>query len=235
MYDRSETAAANDALWAAVAGYLGDAPCHLSRDVPLEGAWTDPDLVLSQTCGLPFSLRLHTQVTLVGAPDFRLPSCPPGFYNSAIIARRDDNRPVEQLLQTPVINDHQSQSGHNALHQFAARSGAPLGTVQISGSHRESTRAVADGHADIAAIDGNSWRMIERWDSWATGLRVLDHTAPTPAMPFICGRNTDAARVFAALKAAISDLSPEQRDTLGLYDLCPATKDAYLAVPNRIP
>ena len=232
MYDRPETRAANDRLWSAVADRLTEAPRDLTRDLPLDALWTDPDLILSQTCGLPYALGLHAQVTLVASPDFRLDGCPPGYYRSVIVTRSDETRRLPELLRDhAILNDRHSQSGHNALHVFAQTHGARLVDPAESGSHRASAQAVAAGQAGIAAIDANTWRMIARWDDWASGLTVIARTPPTPAMPFICGQAADPEAVRSALTAALSGLDAEDRDTLGLYGLADLPKSAYLAVP----
>ena len=233
MYDRPETRAANDRLWSLAAAHLDGAPEHLTRDMDLSEVWTHPDLLLSQTCGLPFALGLHTQVQLVAAPDFRLDDCPPGYYRSAIVTRRGETRRLPDLLsRDPIINDRISQSGHNALIRFAETQGAPLAPPQQSGSHRASAQAVAEGRAGIAAIDANTWRMIARWDGFADTLTVVAHTPPTPAMPFICGPKADPTAIRQALAQAISALAPDDRDTLGLHGLADVPKSAYLAVSH---
>jgi ABC-type phosphate/phosphonate transport system substrate-binding protein len=231
MYDRAETAAANDRLWTAIRTRLGEGPATLSRDLTPEQAWRHPDLILSQTCGLPFALDLHRHVTLIGAPDFRLDGCPPGTYCSVIVTRKDDERPVPKLLcDHAILNDRNSQSGHNALLRFAQRQGAKLGAARISGAHRASAKAVAEGHAGIAAIDANTWRLIERWDDWASDLTIIDRTPPTPAMPFIAGPKADMPRVHDALRDSVDALPETDKTTLGLFGIVTVSKDAYLAV-----
>ena len=80
MYDRPETAAANDALWALIRDGLRargmDAPEVLTRGAGAYWpAWESPDMLLSQTCGLPFRARLHEKVTLIGTPDYGVEGC----------------------------------------------------------------------------------------------------------------------------------------------------------------
>ena len=62
MYDWPELRPATDRLWAAVRDGLRQrgvaAPEGLTRDVGLMAGWTDPGLVLGQTCGLPFVREL---------------------------------------------------------------------------------------------------------------------------------------------------------------------------------
>ena len=46
MYDRPETAAANDRLWQGVRERLGQGPEHLTRGGDLWAQWQSPDLIL---------------------------------------------------------------------------------------------------------------------------------------------------------------------------------------------
>ena len=75
MYDRPETQDATDRFWALIRDRLRaggiPAPDHLTRDRDPWDIWTDPDLVLAQTCGLPS--RVPTQDTITG-PAFQLKS-----------------------------------------------------------------------------------------------------------------------------------------------------------------
>ena len=97
MYDRPETASANDRLWALIHEALGEGPKHLTREGDLWDIWTAPDLLLAQTCGLPYRARLHDRVTLVGTPDYGLPDLPAGYYQSVLIARADGPRDLDAL------------------------------------------------------------------------------------------------------------------------------------------
>ena len=232
MYDRAETAAANDALWRHVTQNLGLPATELARHLSLDTVWCHPDLVLSQTCGMPFKLWVKDHAQYVASPDFRLPDTPSGYYYSVIIARTDDPRPAVDLLQTrPVINQEHSQSGYNALWAFANDHGARLGPLSMSGSHHASAQAVADNTADIAAIDANTWRLITKWDAFAEKLRVVARTKPTPAMPYICEPKQNASLIYEALETAVAALTPDQQDTLGLYGICDIAVDDYLDVP----
>jgi len=95
----------------------------------------------------------------------------------------------------------------------------PLGwwfeDMVISGGHVASAQMVAQGRADIAALDAVTWRMIEAYDSWSRGLRVLEWTVPTPGLPYICGPHVDADAAFEAVAEAIAALPAEARAVLG--------------------
>jgi ABC-type phosphate/phosphonate transport system substrate-binding protein len=239
MYDRAETAQANDRLWAGIRDALraggGDAPQILTRG---EGAywpaWQDPALVFSQTCGYPYRAILHEKVTLIGTPDYGLPGCPPGHYNSVFIARKDD--PRQDLIAFRdaafAFNEALSQSGWAAPQNHAAAMGFHFAPTLMSGGHRLSALAVAEGRADIAAIDALTWEMLQRWEGWCEGLREVARTGPTPALPFIAAKGADGQALFAATKAAIAGLSAQDRETLHLRDVVRIGSDAYLGVPS---
>jgi ABC transporter, phosphonate, periplasmic substrate-binding protein len=236
MYDRPETARANDRYWALIRDRLRarglDAPDTLIRPEDPWPIWQSPDLVLAQTCGLPFRARLHDRVQLVGTPDYGLPGCAPGFYNSVLITRRDDDRPVETLLRARVaINEGLSQSGWAALCDFSAGLGVTPARPLISGGHRGSARMVADGRADIATIDAQTWAMLTLYDGWAAGLTLRARTRPTPGLPYICAPGLDVGAIAGAVRSAIAALDPGDRQTLGLRALVDIPAGRYLAQP----
>jgi len=241
MYDRPETAGANDRLWKAIATALRDrgidAPAALDRKTGLWETWLSPDLLLSQTCGFPYRARLHGKVALVATPVLDLPGAPPGHYYSVLVARRDDPRRAfaDFAGARLAINDPLSQSGWAAAHAHATAEGIAFGPVTETGAHRASALAVAEGRADMAAIDALSWRIIREWDDFAACLKVVARTAPTPALPFITARHRDPAPIAAALDAAVADLSPVDRDRLGLVGTVRLDAAAYLALPTPPP
>lgn len=232
MYDRAESALANDRLYSLFRGALGYGPDRLNRDLDLFEAWTHPNLLLSQTCSLPFVQHLRGKVQLIGHPDFQLPDCPAGCYFSYLIGRKDDHRPLSQRLKGKVaINQDHSQSGWGSVWRYAQTTGAKLGQMTATGAHQNSARAVADGTVDVAAIDANTWRQLRQFDRHTDGLTILAHTPPTPATPYICGPDADASAIQRALASAIAELGPEDRQTLGLFGLVAPADQAMLDLP----
>ncbi|MEM0946036.1 MAG: PhnD/SsuA/transferrin family substrate-binding protein [Pseudomonadota bacterium] len=237
MYDRAETARALDRLWALVRTHLTSAsPKDLTRSEDLWSHWQAPDLILSQTCGLPYRTRLHGQVALVGAPNTGL-DCAPGDYYSVIVARAGDHRSGFNDFEGARLayNEPLSQSGWAAPMTLATEYGVTFGGFIRTGAHRSSADAVARGAADVAAIDAVTWRMIGRWDDTASELRVIARTKPTPALPFITAKDRATEPVFHALTAAIAGLSRPDQEVLSLYGLVEARDDAYLAVHTPPP
>ncbi|MCR9150212.1 MAG: PhnD/SsuA/transferrin family substrate-binding protein [Rhodobacteraceae bacterium] len=237
MYDRAEIRPATDRLWAEIRDRLRaagiDAPDALERPEDPWEVWQAPDLVLAQTCGLPYRRRLHGHVTLVGTPDYGLEGLEPGHYSSALVARAGDGRDLPALAGGVLaINEAGSQSGWAAIHAHAAAQGLEVSRAIRTGAHLDSARAVAEGRADLAALDAVTWRLIGAHDpALAAALRVVARTAPTPGLPLITGKGRDPAPVFAAVAGAIAALHPGDRAALGLRGLVAIPASAYLAVP----
>lgn len=237
MYDRPETAAANDRLWQGVRARLGEGPEQLSREDDLWAQWRSPDLILSQTCGLPYRARLHDKVRLVATPIYDLPDCAEGYYYSVFVARRDDPRAAPQDYAEAVLayNEPLSQSGWAAPQAWASARGFSFANALLTGAHVLSGRAVAEGRADIAALDVLTWTMMQRHDDFARALRVIGRTEPTPGLPYITAATRDPAPIRAALDAALAALPEDDRKTLGLRGVVHLPPEIYRAmqVPAR--
>lgn len=243
MYDWPELRPATDRLWAALRDSLRahgiPAPEALTRDLPLETVWRDPQLALSMTCGLPLVRGLAGQVEVLGAPDFGVPGSPPGHYRSAIVVRADDPRTTLAEFRGArlALNGLDSQSGYaSILHHAAplAEDGRFFATAEITGAHAASIPRVADGAADIAAIDWVSWRIACRFRPEPARLRVLMLTNPTPGTPFIAARGVDVARYRAAVTTALGGLDEATRAATGLTGFVPLDLADYALIDERL-
>lgn len=243
MYDWPQSAAALDRLWVGVRDRLRRdglrAPEALDRTVGLSEGWLRPDLVLGQTCGLPLVGPLAGRVAVVGAADYRLPGCPPGWYRSAVVARTGSGRALADFRGARLaINGRDSQSGWGSmLHHVAplAEDGRFFGTVTVTGAHVRSVAAVAAGKADIAAIDLVTWGHCRRVMPAAAALEVLMLTDPTPGLPYIAAAGADVATLGRALEAAIGELGAEDRAAMGgIAAFVPLTAGDYRVVGERI-
>ncbi len=239
MYDMPPMQAANDRFWAMIRDGLRSAG-HAAPESLTRGpdaywpAWTSSDLVLSQTCGLPFRARLHGKVTLIGTPDYGLAGCPPGHYRSLFVARAKDTRKTLADFQgaTLAYNEDLSQSGWGAPSNHVAGTGLVWGGLLLTGAHIASARAVADGRADLAAIDALTWELLKRYEDWTQQLSVIEATAPTPGLPYIARAGADADLLFDVITVAIAALSADDREVLHLRGFVRVPPGAYLALPN---
>jgi len=238
MYDWPEERSAVDALWAAIRDGLHErgveAPEALDRGNALWSVWLHPDLLLSQTCSLPYRTRLHGRVQLLGALDLTLPGCPAGYYRSHIVARADDPADVAALASGVLaLNGFDSQSGWAAAATHVAATGLSFARFLHTGSHRDSARAVAKGKADLACIDAVTWRLVRRHDpDVATRLRIVDSTAPTPGLPLITADARNPEPIRAALTEAHARLTDRVRADLGLAGFVRLDPADYLAIPT---
>ncbi|MEP2717300.1 PhnD/SsuA/transferrin family substrate-binding protein [Pseudophaeobacter sp.] len=234
MYDRPETAAANDQLWSAIRKNLEQGPETLNRNIDPWTAWQSPNLMLAQTCGCPFRTRLYGEVELIGTPDYGLPDCAPGFYRSVFVVKKSEAQPrLEQFDRASfAYNDALSQSGWAAPLIHMQDLGILPGELIETGGHQASAQAVAEGHADFAALDMLSWALILEHDDFASDLTVIERTVATPGLPFITSLKQDPAQLFIAVKSAIEALDTESREALHLKGFLHIPTSDYLAVPT---
>jgi len=237
MYDLPALHSAHDRFWQAIRAALGYGPATLLRSGDLWDHWQSPDLLLSQTCGFPYRARLHGHVQLVATPDFGLPGCPAGHYTSVFLARRSD-----QITALPELsgrrfafNEPMSQSGWAAPKTHLDSLSLSAGALVQTGSHALSAAAVAEGRADFAALDAQTWRLLTRHTPLGEALTEVAQTAPTPALPYITSLTQDSDALRAALQAALSAVDSQSRDALGLKGLVTIPSQDYLAVATPEP
>ena len=240
MNDWPEVAPAWDGLWSLVRDALRarglTAPDALDRGRPAREVWTDPGLALALTCGLPFVRGETGAARMLGAPDFAVPGCPPGHYRSALVVRADDGREGLAAFRGArlAVNGPDSQSGAQAIMQTLAESGEGgrfFGAVLRTGAHEGSAAAVAEGRADIAAIDWTTWRLIEAHRPSAAVLRVMEATAPVPSLPFVTALDVPPAR--DAVAEAVAAAPEAVRAPLHLAGFVPWEEADYAVLIAR--
>ncbi len=238
MYTRPELENAHNNYWALIRQNLTDkgidSPETLSQDAEEFSVWNDPELVLSQTCGMPYRTWLHGKVTLIGTPDFDIKDCPAGYYRSAIIIRANDIRKTLPEFEDAcfAFNQTFSQSGYAAPYWHLKPLGFWFQNKLHVHQHINAARAVAEGRADIAAIDAITWRLLKKYEIFADKLQVLEWTEPTPALPYIAAFNVPREPTFNAVSNAIDAMSSKVRALLGIKQIVYIPPEAYLAIKN---
>ncbi len=243
MYDWPETRASLERFWNLIAEELRhtDLPTpgilhHVEDQMPL---WTSPELVIGQTCGWPYVNSLRDSVVPFARFDYGLDGCPPGTYRSVYIGQNaSDSRYLEdaQTLQTcpsVAINGDDSQSG---FHVFSEISGKPT-TLAIAEqqrvltrAHRNSVKAVANGDAQIAAIDAVAFELAKRFENAAVNaVQILGHSIPKPGLPLITSNRHAESKdqLFDAVSNAHAKLSKSDLDTLLIKEVLPAHDSDY--------
>jgi len=234
MYDMPAIQGANDRYWQAIRARLGHGPAYLTRDMDYLEMWESPDLVLGQTCGLPYRAQLFGKVAKIATPDYGLEGCPPGYYRSNIVVRASEaDRPLHAFCGTRfAFNENMSQSGWAGPLMHLSAAGLTIHQAFATGAHVNSAHAIAEGRADIAGIDALTWALLQEHDPVTAELRVIDTTSPVPGLPYITALSNDPVPMAAAIEAAIGDLAPEDRAALHLKGLVQIGDDDYRAVPT---
>ena len=236
MYDWPEVRIATDAFWIELRDACRrrdlSAPDTLVRKPPdsvdqadddwAYSQWLSPDLLLSQTCGLPFARFLHGKVQLLGSLAYAIEGSEFGDYHSVIIASRDSGlKCLDDIDQRHrfAFNNCVSQSGYRAMQKTLESQGRPSDWLQggvESGSHRHSIGLVADGKADFATIDAVSWLLATRHEAKASAVIKIGTTMTTPGLPMICSMGQDPDLVSDAIEEAIGLLAADAANALGL-------------------
>ena len=233
MYARPVNRAAHDALWALIRDGLHDrgvaAPDELDHDTDHMVGWARTDLVLGQICNLPYRALFQDKVTVIGAADYGIEGCAPGYYHSVFVVRQDctATTPKDMATQRFAFNEPLSQSGFGAPQLWAQAHGFQFQGIAKTGSHRGSIAAVAEGRADIAAVDAHTWWIEQAENPQTSQLKVIGHTDATPCMSFITRKGQNPKPYVAAISAAIADLTSDHASTLGLKGIVALPKTAY--------
>ena len=218
MYDLPELRPAAEAVWQSMARTLRETgfqgvPARLAWRAPSE-LWRDRNLLFSQSCGYPLTHRFAGRLRPVMTPCYAAQGCDGARYRSAVVVRCD--APLETLRAcsgaTCAVNGWESLSGWQALAALVAplaRQGRFFNAARLTGSHLSSAVTVADGAADLAAIDAICWAQIRRFrPAVAQKLRVLAWTDPAPGLPFVTSADASdslAERLRRAVRAMLAD------------------------------
>lgn len=197
----------------------------------LHAFWRRNDIAISQTCGYPLMHGVREHVQLIATPHFEAPGCDGANYRSVLITGRHASAQTLEACRglRAAYNQDDSNSGMNVLRHAAApfaREGAFFGSILRTGSHIESLRALAQGHADVASIDCVTMAFVrDHLPDLAQSVREIGYTAASPGLPLIASRavpNTLIERIRVALSDAIaSDLPLTQRLRLKGFSTLP--------------
>lgn len=243
MYDwpevEAETRHLKAAMTDAVCRELALAPSSLEpwpKEAGPMAIWTDPGLLVAQTCGYPLTHALSGRVALVGTPHFAAPGCDGATYCSHLVVQRESSVQTLEDLRggRAAVNGGDSQSGMNTFRHAIAHlaNGNPFfGSVTISGGHLASMAAVADGEADVAAVDAVCWMLAcQEKPDLARHLRSLAVTASAPGLPYITSFRHESEtrqRIVSAVTQVFADPEIQKsRERLGLRGFsCPSLDD----------
>jgi ABC-type phosphate/phosphonate transport system substrate-binding protein len=218
MYDLPEFRAATDAWAAGLARHLRAAgfaaPDKLARTGDPHGDWRDPSLLLSQTCGYPFTHEFAGRLRLLATPVYAADGCVEADYSSVVIARAGGpvRSPGDARGRKAVYNTPDSMSGHLALRAVIAplAAGRPFfASVTGSGAHVRSMEMVANEAADVAAIDAVTFGLMKKRQPEAVArLAVIARGPFVPALPYVTAMSRPPAEV-TRLKRALAEAAAD--------------------------
>ena len=252
MYDLEPLREATDAWWRAIAaalrrhGFEG-VPDALDRSETVDryDHWSSPDLLLSQTCGYPLIRDFTDRLRVVAIPFYDAPQCQGADSCSLVIVKEDS--PVRSLAdlrgRRAAVNGFDSQSGCNTFRAAVAplaRDGRFFDEVIETGRHEFSMRMVAEGAADVCAVDCVTHALLSDTTAEAVaGTRVLAVTAHAPNLPYVThvGRSDEEVRAMQmALLEAAEDprtAAPRARLRLAGFTLLPQEVYERIAAMER--
>jgi ABC-type phosphate/phosphonate transport system substrate-binding protein len=180
---------------------LAPDPTTLAPDeLDLYALWLHPALLVAQSCWGPLELSLAEHVRVVGHPSYDGFEGGRGeFYSSAIAMRAGEGRPPpadgKPIIPLDILrggrlafNSPDSMSGILALERDLKAAGESLDMFSeriATGTHRASIAAVADGRADVCAIDCRTWALARRFHKASAGVAVVGWTGFRKGLPFI--------------------------------------------------
>ena len=228
MYAVSTSAAAAwDALFAAVVLRSGVTLAITAYPPPgaLAGLWARDDLGCVFMCGWPFIREGGTKTVLAApVPNADWAEDRPQ-YRSAFIVRADApfGRLEDAFGHRFAFNSRDSHSGTNAPRAHLAKfaDGRPLFASVVGPlvTHQRVVGAVAEGEAELAAIDSFTMSLLRRHDpTLVAGVRVLGFTAPCPIPALVA--NALSAEAVDAVRGALLGLDGDVAGRALLEAVC---------------
>jgi ABC-type phosphate/phosphonate transport system substrate-binding protein len=186
---------------------LAPDPASLPPDeLDFRAVWLHPKLLFAQTCWGPMEQGLSRHVQVIGQPSYDAFEGGQGeLYSSAILMRRDEGHdrmssPADGRAAIPLhllrnrrfaFNSADSMSGIIAPARDLEAIGENLGIFSgrlETGGHRDSIVAVAEGRADVCAVDCRSWALAQRYEPAAAEIEVVGWTKRRKGLPYIASR-----------------------------------------------
>ncbi len=243
LYALPENEPARSAFWHAVRTELerqgiGDMPDELDFKCPPVPESIAPETCFSQVCGYPLQTIFRGQATILGAPVYDDAHCDGPTHTGAFVVHRDaPYRTLEDLrgCHFGAIARH-SNSAMNLPRRAIAdiAGGAPFFGSIADGSPGQSAnlQRVARQEIDATCVDNMTFAFFaQSRPETARSLRILAVTPPSPSIPFVTSRSTDA-ETTEALRRALRRVGAalewdEVRAAMLLKDIVEIDEGAY--------
>ena len=196
LYDLPEARMQTDALWQGLADSFRKAGLDNVPEALFRGEDVyQKNVFLGQVCGYPLTHEFSGRFQVIATPVYQTPYFTGPEYRSVIAVHR--NCEWEILVDAEgsraVVNSKNSHSGYNILRSMvtpltieASLTKPFFRKVLVSGGHRQSLLLISNKQADLAAIDGLTWSLLERYaPEDLESVRILELSPPAPAPAFV--------------------------------------------------
>ena len=220
-------------------------PDQYSR--PLNIIWSDdhedfsnPQMLLGQTCGYPYIEKWHKSHRLLCVPEFEIEGCyGPGYSSWFITNSKDSRTNLSEFCNTTVaMNNVDSNSGMNVLRYAIsqiAKGKRFFKSVITSQSHITSMQMAANGEVDLAAIDSVSYyQAIAQGIIKSKNLKVVSQSTITTGLPFIVHKNLAMSNsdILQAMNQSLEESSEFAKQTLKLKGFLAVSDSDYDVTRN---
>lgn len=242
MYDFPEVASATSRLVdALVAAYRAEGvEASVAGVLPtahhdLMAYWSGPEMLISQSCGLPFVEDLASITHTVGTFRWSGVSDERGWYRTVIVAGPACGaRDMSGMAGArPAVSNTQSLSGWCSLGVAVAAVTDRADYLQpavLTGSHAGSLAALRSGDADVASIDPGTFQLLARHRPDAVaGIRRIGEGPSVPATPLVVPRSLPVPieRSRSIVAAALNAVAlADARADIGI--------DSFVVVPDEV-
>ena len=163
---------------------------------------------------------LRDAVALIATPEYAFAGCEARAIAALSSAGRADPRRRLELFRGAIaaVNGWDSNTGMNLFRATiapVARRAPFFRSIVVTGSHLASLEAVADGRADLAAIDCVTYGLVKRFCGGLIDRTAIVAESPlSPGLPFIASARLPDRTIVAvreALFAALADPASPSR------------------------
>ncbi|WP_423909804.1 phosphate/phosphite/phosphonate ABC transporter substrate-binding protein [Candidatus Spongiihabitans sp.] len=199
---------------------------------------SDPGLFIGQTCGYPYVAKWQHTHDVICVPEFTIDGCENIKCSSWFITRADSGKvSLDEFSNTiAVINNTDSNSGMNVFRYEIskhANSKPFFKNVLVSHSHLESLKLIAQGTADITAIDAVSYHFSTTQALInADNLKIIGQSQHTTGLPFIIHKALEVNQqlIVNALNTSLKAMSPKNKAFLNLKQFTPVDRLDYASI-----
>jgi|GEM_PF-221229 len=203
-----------------------------------EELYASKNCLIAHTCGYPYLKKWQKSHAVTCVPKFDIDGCQGINYRSWFIKKKtDDKKKLEEFQNTRVaINSWTSNSGMNVLRFAISKLNTDkrfFSAVCLTGSHYQSALSVANGTAEIAAVDAVTFYFLcQSHPEIVTEIEIFDQSVLTPGLPFIQPRDSELAakEITSALNLALNQYLISHKDRLKISSFIEVDESRYMEI-----